>query len=313
MWIVWLILGIVLIFVLFIWGFCEYFFKKSFARVEKAQMDNIVKDFDEKFNKSHLKGHYGGILHGREFVKNTPFDEKYITSHDGYKLYARHYHAENPRATVILCHGFRSHGTHDFAMIVEHYLKRNFDVLLISQRAHVESEGKYIAFGQMERFDIMSWRKTIDGPVLLHGLSMGATSVLLAAELPEVSDSIIGVIADCGFDNAKDEFIHVARDMIKIPVHPAVDIIAYMTTKRIGLDMSLSVSEHINDIKVPLLLIHGEKDDFVPYENVKRIYEAFDGEKYIFTQKDAGHAMSYLEDIDGCTAALDEFLKKLPV
>lgn len=313
MWFIYLILGVLLIFSLFVWGFCEFFFKKSFARFESDEMVKTVSNFDEKFTKSHLAHHYEGILKGRDFLKNTPYEEKYITSHDGYKLYARHYKTEKPRATVILCHGFRSHGTHDFAMIVEHYLKRSFNVLLISERAHVESEGKYIAFGQLERYDIKAWREITDGPVLLHGLSMGATSVLLAAELEGLSNKIIGVIADCGFDNAKEQFIHVARDMIKIPVHPAVDIIAYMTKKRIGLDMSLRISEHVNNIKVPLLLIHGEKDEFVPFENAKRIYDAFKGEKYIFTQKDAGHAMSYLEDVDGCSAALDEFLKKLPV
>lgn len=313
MWIIGIIAGIILLCVLFIWCFCEYFFKKSFARVEKSEMDKTISDFDKKFKNSHLSKHYDGILHGREFNENTQYEDKYITSHDGYKLYARHYRTEKPRATVILCHGFRSHGTHDFAMIIEPYLKRSFDVLLISQRAHVESEGKYIAFGQLERYDIKAWRETINGPVLLHGLSMGASSVLLAAELPKLRDTIIGVIADCGFDNAKDEFIHVARDMMKIPVHPAVDIISYMTKKRIGLDVSLSISEHVNNIKVPMLLIHGEKDDFVPFENVKRIYDAFNGEKYIFTQKDAGHAMSYLEDIEGCTAALDSFISKLKI
>ena len=313
MWILYVILGFVILVALFVWGFCEFFFKKSFARVEPEEMAKNVADFDDNFKNGHLSKHYPAILHGREFVKNTPYEERHIVSCDGYKLFARLYRAASPRATVILCHGFRSHGTHDFAMIVEHYIVRNFNVLLISERAHVESEGKYIAFGQKERFDIKAWRESIDGPVLLHGLSMGATSVLLAAELEGLSDNIIGVIADCGFDNAKEQFIHVARDMMKIPVHPAVDIISYMTKKRIGLDMELSVSKRVNDIKVPLLIIHGEKDDFVPYENARRIYDAFDGEKYIFTQKEAGHAMSYLEDIDGCTAALDEFLKKLPV
>ncbi len=313
MWIIYLAVGILILLALFVWCFCEYFFKKSFARVERAEMDKTIADFDENFKKGHLAKHYPAILEGRKFNESTPYEHRYVISHDGHRLYARHYRVPSPRATVILCHGFRSHGTHDFAMIIKKYLERSFDVLLISQRAHVESEGRYIAFGQLERYDIKTWRESIDGPVLLHGLSMGATSVLLAAELDGLRNNIIGVIADCGFDNARDEFIHVARDMMKLPIHPAVDIISFMAKKRIGLDVSLSISEHVNDIRVPLLIIHGEKDDFVPFENAERIYSAFDGEKYIFTQKDAGHAMSYLEDVDGCTAALDSFISKLKV
>lgn len=307
------LLGIILFIFLLIYVICEYFFKKTFGRMEKSDLERTLADFDENFKKSHLALHYPKILNGRAFIANTPYEDKFIISFDGLKLYARHYRAKNKKATVILCHGYKSHGTHDFSMIVEIYLKKNFDVLLISQRAQVESEGKYITFGQMERYDIRDWCKTIDGKILIHGLSMGATSVLLAAELPEVNERILGVVADCGFDNAKEQFIHVAKNMMKIPPHPAVDIITYMAKKRFGLDPSLYVSKNLDKITVPVLLIHGMKDEFVPFENTKRIYQLHNGKKMIFTSKEAGHAMSYLEDMNGCSALLDEFINSLTI
>ena len=307
MWILYLILGIILCLAIFVWGFCEYFFKKSFARVEKDELTKTVADFDEKFQSGHLSKHFGGILHGRDFVKNTPYEERYVTSHDGYKLYARLYKAEAPRATVILCHGFRSHGTHDFAMIVEHYIVRKFNVLLISERAHVESESKYIGFGQLERFDIKAWRETIDGPVLIHGLSMGATTVLMAAEL-DLPKNVKGIIADCGFTSPHAIWKHVAENNLKRPYGLYSAAAKDLCRRKILVASdAYSTTEALKNAGVPVLFIHGTDDKFVPIEMTFENYKACSSEKRLFIVPGAEHGMSYLEDKAGYEQAVINF------
>ena len=119
--------------------------------------------------------------------------------------------AENAPA-VILCHGYHSHAEHDFsAQVPALYASGGCNLLLIDERAHGLSEGKCLTFGQLERYDIAQWvhwvreHSRVQRPIALYGVSMGAASVLLAAQLPELRDEIACVIADCGYSSFKLE------------------------------------------------------------------------------------------------------------
>ena len=55
----------------------------------------------------------------------------------------------------------------------------------------------------------------------------------------------------------------------------------------------LSSDDCIAESRLPVLVIHGEKDDFVPAAMGRKIYQAAAGEKEIWITKGAGHAESY--------------------
>ena len=92
------------------------------------------------------------IKAGIDFANSAPSERVYIKSDDGLRLCARFYKG-NLKKLIILFHGYRSTAEHDFGNALEWYLSQGLNVLLVDQRAHSNSEGKYITFGLKERYD----------------------------------------------------------------------------------------------------------------------------------------------------------------
>ena len=122
---------------------------------------------------------------------SVPYEDVFITSFDGLRLHAKFYAAPDPKAPVqIMFHGYKSAAERDFCGGLREGIDGGFNVLLVDQRAHGESEGKYLTFGVNERFDCLSWanyaaeRFGRDVKIYLYGISMGAATVLMASALP---------------------------------------------------------------------------------------------------------------------------------
>ena len=67
----------------------------------------------------------------------------------------------------------------------------------------------------------------------------------------------------------------------------------------------------VKECKVPILICHGEADDFVPVQMAREIFEACASEKYLFTVPNAGHGISFIEDPVGYKQTLNCFLLKI--
>jgi pimeloyl-ACP methyl ester carboxylesterase len=183
---------------------------------------------------------------------------------------------------------------------------------LIDHRAHGESEGKTISFGILERFDVIDWINYLisrfgrETSIFLYGISMGAATVLMAAgeDLPEC---VKGVVADCPYIAPIDIIVKVGREM-GLPGF-LVKPLAIVGARVYG-GFSLTSCDPISAVrraKIPILLIHGELDTFVPEymsekiskQNTKIIYKKF---------AEADHAASYLCDTDAYVSLVNGFL-----
>ena len=65
-----------------------------------------------------------------------------------------------------------------------------------------------------------------------------------------------------------------------------------------------SAKKCLENNEVPILFVHGEKDDFVPFEMAKILYNHNKGIKKYYPVKDAGHCEAnndpdYYRNIDG--------------
>lgn len=134
-------------------------------------------------------------------MQEQPHEDVFTPATDGTRLHARLYRVPHAHATVILCHGYHSHAEHDFsAQFPALYASGGCNLLLIDERAHGLSEGKCLTFGQLERYDIAQWvhwvreHSRVQRPIALYGVSMGAASVLLAAQLPELKGELACVV-----------------------------------------------------------------------------------------------------------------------
>lgn len=250
------------------------------------------------------------------FLAQAP-EEVEITSYDRLKL--RGLYVEHPQAkgTIVLMHGYRMDGYTDFTCIYKHYYDLGFSLLNAFQRAHTESEGEYITFGIKERFDCRDWccyvadRFGPEHKIVMDGLSMGASSVLMASSL-DLPENVCGIIADCGFTSPWEQIAHLMKTRYHLPVHPLLDLANLWAIILGGFSFrEYSTLDAMEENTLPILFLHGEADEFVPTVFSIRAYEKCKAPKRIVTVPGAAHGVSYLIDPVTCDRELDDFLNSI--
>ena len=255
------------------------------------------------------------ILSGAAWIVSQPTEELTIQSHDGLRLSGRLLRAEDPKGTLLLFHGYRSMAAIDFSCAAQYYHDLGYNLVLIDQRAHGRSQGTYLTYGILESRDCQRWAEDCfrrfgpDHPLFLDGISMGATTVLLAAALP-LPPTVRGVIADCGFTSPREIIAHVMRTRCHLPERPLIWAVEFWA--RILAHVSLSGASTLDAVaaaKLPILFVHGKADRFVPCEMTLRAYDACRSEKHLVVVEGAGHGASFLVDRDACARAQEAFLE----
>lgn len=250
-----------------------------------------------------------------EKALSLSFEEVYIES-DGLKLYGRYYHSADGAPLQILFHGYRSNAYRDFCGGLDLALHAGHNAILVDQRAHGKSEGKCLSFGVLERKDVLSWvnyaisRFGADTKIVLSGVSMGAATVLMAAELP-LPENVVGIMADCGYSSPREIIRKVmAERHYPVPVmYPFVRLGGLVYG---GFDIeSASAIHSLQKAKIPVLLIHGEDDRFVPCDMSRDMAKACASDVTILTVPGAGHGLSYMVDHPAYVQHVQEFCKKL--
>ena len=239
-----------------------------------------------------------------------------ITARDGEYLVGHLYRAKHAKRTIVAMHGWRSSFSGDFGMIAPFWHAEGCNVLYAEQRGQNNSGGKYMTFGLTERFDCVDWVKFINTaglgnlPIYLGGISMGASTVLMAAG-EALPDNVVGVIADCGFTSLHDIWRHVVRNNLHLGYGGIRSLVAdRMCKRRIHMGTKdYSTVEAMKHCTVPVLFIHGSDDTFVPIEMTYENYKACRAEKRLFVVPGAQHGLSYVLDRTGYEAAVREFFR----
>lgn len=236
----------------------------------------------------------------------------YLDSDDGLKLHGLWIPRVDAVGSILLFHGYRSCPQSDFSMVLDFYHRLGFNLLLADQRSHGKSEGKFITFGIWEHRDVLRWIQWHNASygnqeLFLGGMSMGATTVLLAAgeDLPE---NVRGITADCGFTTPARIIGREIRKQTHLPPKPLL-LLAEPFARLLG-KFSLwedSTVKAMKKCRVPVLMIHGTGDNFVPCDMSKEAYAACRAEKYLILVEGAGHGLSYVVDQPRCQSALEEF------
>ena len=251
------------------------------------------------------------ITRAIDALNALPYERVYINSADGLRLTGRYYPAKPGAPLVIACHGYRGTPSRDFSAGAELYRSMGCALLLIEERGQCGSAGHTITFGAMEKYDVLLWTRWAaerfgDIPILLGGISMGAATVLMTSAL-DLPENVRGIVADCPYTSAKDIICAVGRDSL-IPMawlYPFVRISAKLFG-RADLAQADALSA-VKDAKVPILLIHGEDDRFVPCD-MSRVIAAANPEKIEFhTFPGAGHGLSCLVDMPRYKALVKAF------
>lgn len=231
-------------------------------------------------------------------VRAMPHEEFSITSFDGLKLYGKYYEYAPGAPIELMFHGYRGNAERDLNGGVQRCRQLGRSTLLVDQRCSGKSDGSTITFGVNEHRDCLAWVDFAvkhfgpDVKIILTGISMGASTVLMAAGKP-LPPNVIGVLADCGFSDARS----IIREVIKkmgLPVKLSYPFVKLGAKLYGHFDLEeTSAVEAMKKCTVPVIFFHGENDDFVPCQMSRDNYAACGSRKYLMTVPGAGHGLSY--------------------
>ncbi len=264
-----------------------------------------------------------GSLYNEEFLRrlsaasqkleHTETEDVRIKAHDGVELVGHLYRCAEPKRIVIAMHGWRATWHDNFGPVSDFFHENDCCVLFAEQRGQNNSGGDYIGFGITERFDCPDWVNwAIENisstlPIYLCGVSMGATTVLMASGL-ELPKNVHGIISDCGFTSPNEIWKHILKDNLHAAYRLRLTIAKNLYDKMNRTDeFEYSTMDALRNSKTPVLFIHGTDDHFVPVEMTYRNYCACAAPKRLLIVPGAEHGMSYLADTDGYETVLKNF------
>lgn len=298
---------ILLILLLIVLAISYYAYRIAFFSPKRIEGENYHLPQGEQYEKQ-----LDSIKRWIGEMQTLPFEKVYVTSLDGKRLYGRYYHTKDQAPLQIMFHGYKSSAYLDFCGGIKFAIKSNHNVLVVDQRSHGNSEGSIITFGIKERHDCLCWIQYINQrfgsntPIILSGLSMGAATVLMASNF-DLPKNVVGIVADCPYSSPKEIIQKVGKDMNYPPklMYPFVKLGAYIFG-HFNLEECDALTA-VKASKLPILLIHGDDDRFVPCEMSRALKEACPQKITLEIVPGAGHGLCYLVGPKQYEEALGQF------
>ncbi|GIO21571.1 alpha/beta hydrolase [Oceanobacillus sp. J11TS1] len=253
----------------------------------------------------------------RDWSDEQSFETWHQTSYDGLNLQGYYLEAEQPtNKVVIFAHGYLGRGK-DMSLYGQHYYEDlGYNIFTADMRGHGESEGDYIGFGWHDRLDLIQWMDKVidrvgdDAEIVLHGVSMGGSTVLMTSG-EELPDNVKAVVADASYTDVNDLFSYHINRMFHLPSFPFIPSTSLVTQIRAGYGLKeASALDQVAKAEVPILYIHGKEDIFVPTEMTEELYENTKSEKELLLVDGASHGESFVKEEELYKETLDQFLER---
>lgn len=236
-------------------------------------------------------------LYSREEFEKLQKEELSIKTTDGLILRGTYIEKfKDSKKVIIVVHGYKAAFPWSLQFL-NMFLNEGFNVLLVDQRSHGRSEGEFATYGYYEKYDLDLWvnlmRKRIgdDAVIGLHGQSMGGGTVL---EYAAINKHVSFIIADCPYSDVKKLMKHQFNNLKHLPVFPILNVANIELKMKAKFSVKdVSPINSIKDKDIPVLFIHGSKDNFVPTYMSEEMYNVKKGYKKLLIVEDAFHANAY--------------------
>lgn len=243
---------------------------------------------------------YPAMIEWTKQSRAMPHRNIEIKTFDGLTLRGKYYELRPDAPIEIMMHGYHGNIERDLSGGVFRAMDIGHSVLVFDHRGSGKSDGNMLTFGINESRDCRRWIDYVlteinpNAEIILSGVSMGAATAMITAGFEDLPKNVVGIVADCGYTSAKEIIKKVMVDL-KLPpnlLYPFVKLGARIYG-RFDLD-ELSPIEQVKKAKMPIIFVHGDKDDFVPLDMSRRNYEACGSEKKKFLIiKGAAHGLAY--------------------
>lgn len=248
------------------------------------------------------------------FLKLRP-EDTVIKDSKGKDVHGNIIENENKTDKWAICvHGYMGAPSIQ-APFAKHFYDNGYNVICPSLRAHGDDTHKYCSMGWHDKNIVIAWinylvKKYPDCKIVLHGVSMGAATVMLATG-EKLPGNVKCAVSDCGYSSCKEQFIHVMKNNMKIPVFPFFQLGNLISIIRGNFNFTKCLPvKAVAHSKTPTLFIHGTGDNFVPYRMVEDVFDACSAEKERLDVADATHAVALAYDPELYFSAMDSFIKK---
>ena len=245
--------------------------------------------------------------------EKSNYSDKYIESYDKLQLHS-YVVSQNSNKWAIVVHGYGGSGKL-MSDKSKYFYDMGYNVLIPDLRGHGKSEGDYIGMGWKDRLDIISWinfiiKENPNAEIVLHGTSMGAATVLMTSG-ENLPSNVKAIVADCAYTSAWDEFSYQLETYLKVPSYYILNVTNMVTKLKAGYSLKeASALESVKKATVPILFIHGDKDKFVPYSMMDKLYDATNSPKEKLTIEGGEHANSDLVSPFLYWLTLEDFLNQ---
>ena len=243
-----------------------------------------------------------------------------ILGYRDFKVHACYVPAKDPanaQGTAIVIHGY---GDNHFVFL---YLVRmyrddfNYNVLFPDLQYHGYSEGDHIQMGWYDRYDIEKWIPVAhdifqDDFMVLHGVSMGGATVMMTSGdlLPNY---VRAFVEDCGYASVVMQFNANRKQSFAFIPPDVLQSASVVTKSKYGWGFwEASSLKQLEKCDRPMLFIHGDADDFVPFSHLQKCYDAkTHGYKEMWVAPGAVHANSFANDPEEYKQHVRDFLAKV--
>ncbi|HEY7514480.1 MAG TPA: alpha/beta hydrolase [Vicinamibacteria bacterium] len=216
-----------------------------------------------------------------------------LTAEDGVRLDALFLPAKDSRVTVLLAHGNAGNLSHRLDRVIFLQARLRADVLLFDYRGYGRSEGSpdeegTYRDGRAAYRWLVEQRGVSPDRLVLFGESIGSAVALDLA----VSRPCRALVLEAPFTSVPD----MAR--VVLPFLPR----AFVRTQYDNL-------AKVGRLRVPLLVLHGDRDEVVPFSQGRRLFESAPEPKRFYSIPGAGHNDTYLVGGDAYWSTVAEFLE----
>ncbi len=281
-------------------------FLASFLNLDKSPELPVKKTL-------HVHGCKAGYAEFDTMVK----EDVWIESHDGHALHGYFIKNAKTNKVVISFHGYNTEARKEYPLHHSYY-QEGYTVLIVDQRGVGQSKGRFITMGLLERFDCLRWIDYVveryggEVEILLEGLSMGASTIMMAAQdirAPQVR----GMIVNCGFDSCSEQLEYTVTKLMHLPAFPVMNTVKLYARLLAKYDMdAITASESLAKSDIPILMFHGAKDTFVPYFNLAKIFPHVKAaHKRMIPCEHAAHGIARFEDRELYEGEIRRFLAEL--
>ena len=226
-----------------------------------------------------------------------PYEDVCLLTQDGVRLQAWFVPHPAGDMSVVIGHGLGANKS-NFMPLVDLWHGLGYNVLIFDFRGHGHSEGHTVTFGAREKYDV---RAAVDylasradlsaGKIVGYGVSFGGAALIQAAAEDR---RIRALVVDSAFADIETMAKNVVALVRFVPpflqgVISRVGII--FVNLELGFDIrQASPQQAISQLKgQPVLIIHGQQDTLIPWEESKRLYRAAPEPKSCYWVKSAGH------------------------